>query len=104
MSEQSETQGTIPEHRAPMEGATSVSRPLQRVAADILELPLTSRGNRYVLIMDYITKFVNVYPLPNQTAETVAHCLFEDYVLVHGIPEDSSCTATVRGGGHSGTR
>uniref|UniRef100_A0A8C7WVX5 Integrase catalytic domain-containing protein n=1 Tax=Oryzias sinensis TaxID=183150 RepID=A0A8C7WVX5_9TELE len=77
----------VPKAKAPM-GGSPVSRPLQRVAADILELPLTSRGHRYVLVVeDYFTKFVNVYALPNQPAETVARCLFEDYVLVHGVPE-----------------
>uniref|UniRef100_A0A3B3ILD1 Gypsy retrotransposon integrase-like protein 1 n=1 Tax=Oryzias latipes TaxID=8090 RepID=A0A3B3ILD1_ORYLA len=76
-----------PKPKAPM-GGLPVNRPLQRVAADILELPVTSRGNRYVLVVeDYFTKFVNLYALPNQTAQTVARCLFEDYVLVHGIPE-----------------
>ncbi len=35
----------------------------------------------------YFTKFVNLYPLPNQSAQTVAHCLVGDYVLFHGIPE-----------------
>uniref|UniRef100_A0A8C7WTG9 Gypsy retrotransposon integrase-like protein 1 n=1 Tax=Oryzias sinensis TaxID=183150 RepID=A0A8C7WTG9_9TELE len=77
----------VPKAKAPM-GESPVSRPLQRVAADILELPLTSRGHRYVLVVeDYFTKFVNVYALPNQTAKTVARCLFEDYVPVHGVPE-----------------
>ncbi len=41
-----------------------------------------------MLVMeDYFTKFVNLCTLPNQTAQSVAHCLFENYVLVHGIPE-----------------
>uniref|UniRef100_A0AAV2K7V7 Uncharacterized protein n=1 Tax=Knipowitschia caucasica TaxID=637954 RepID=A0AAV2K7V7_KNICA len=36
---------------------TLAQRPFQRVAADILELPVTSRGNRYVLVVeDYFTK------------------------------------------------
>lgn len=49
---------------------------------------MTSKGNRYVLVVeDYFTKFVNLYALPNQTAQSVAQCLFEDYVLVHGLPE-----------------
>uniref|UniRef100_A0A8C1IKZ9 Integrase catalytic domain-containing protein n=1 Tax=Cyprinus carpio TaxID=7962 RepID=A0A8C1IKZ9_CYPCA len=77
----------VPAHRAPMGGSQSV-RPFERVAMDILELPATSKGNRYVLVVeDYFTKFVNLYPLPNQSAQTVAHCLFEDYVLLHGVPE-----------------
>lgn len=38
-------------------------------------------------VEDYFTKFVNVCAFPNQTPHTVACCLFEDYVLVHGVPE-----------------
>uniref|UniRef100_A0A3Q3K986 Integrase catalytic domain-containing protein n=1 Tax=Monopterus albus TaxID=43700 RepID=A0A3Q3K986_MONAL len=66
----------------------------ERVAMDILELPVTSKGNRYVLVVqDYFTKFVNLYPLhshsqiTHQSAQTFAHCLLEDYVLLHGVPE-----------------
>uniref|UniRef100_A0A3Q2DWF0 Integrase catalytic domain-containing protein n=1 Tax=Cyprinodon variegatus TaxID=28743 RepID=A0A3Q2DWF0_CYPVA len=77
----------VPGSKAPMGGA-QVCQPLQRVAADILELPITSWGNRYILVVeDYFTKFVSLYALPNQTVPSVARCLFEDYVLVHGVPE-----------------
>ena len=76
-----------PKHRAPM-GGSQASRPFQRVATDILDLPMTFKENRYVFVVeDYFTKFVNLYALPNQTAQSVVQCLFEDYVLVHGIPE-----------------
>lgn len=44
-------------------------RPFEIVAADITELPLSTKGNRYVLVMmDLYTKFVNMYPLKDQTA------------------------------------
>jgi len=77
----------VPPHRALM-GGSQATRPFERVAADILELPVTAKGNHYVLVVeDSFTKFVNLYALPNQTALTVARCLFEDYVLVHGVPE-----------------
>lgn len=57
------------------------------MATDILELPVTSKGNRYVLVVEhYFTNFVNLYALPHQMAQSVAKCLFEDYVLVNGIP------------------
>lgn len=53
-----------------------------------LELPVTSKGNRCVLVVeDYFTKFVNLYTLANQTAQSVTQCLFDDYVLLQGIPE-----------------
>ncbi len=63
-------------------------RPFQRIAADITELPVTSLGNRYVLVvMDYFTRFVNLYPLKDQRATTVAQCIFEDYIKQHVVPE-----------------
>ena len=64
-----------------------VGRPLERVALDITEMPMSARGNRYVLVvMDYFTKYVWTYALPNQTAEAVADCLV-DLVLDQGVPE-----------------
>ena len=77
----------MPRHRAPMR-TSHTDRPFQRVAADILELPVTSRGNRYVLVVeDYFTKFVNLYAIPDQTATTVSDCIFGQYILEHGIME-----------------
>lgn len=40
-----------------------------------------------LVVEDCFTKFVNLYALSNQSAQTVAQCLFEDYVLIHGVPE-----------------
>lgn len=58
------------------------------MAADILELPVTSEGNRYVLVVeDYFTKFFNLYAVPDQKATTVAECLFQNYILEHGVME-----------------
>jgi len=59
-------------HRALMGGSQATRPSFERVAADILELPVPTKGNRYVLVVeDYFTKFVNLYALPNQTAQTV---------------------------------
>ncbi|PIK43002.1 Retrovirus-related Pol polyprotein from transposon [Apostichopus japonicus] len=67
-----------PPFRAPLEPMI-VNKPFERVAADITELPLTTNGNRYVLVVtDYFTKYINMYALPDQTAETVAQCLFDN--------------------------
>ena len=77
----------VPRHHAPMR-TSQAERPFQRVAADILELPITSKGNRYVLaVEDYFTKFVNLYAVPDQKATTVADCLFKNYILEHGVME-----------------
>ena len=75
-----------PSARAPLQTET-VSRPFERVAMDITEMPCSSRGNRYALvIMDYFSKLVKVYPMPDQKAETVADCLLL-WVYDHGVPE-----------------
>uniref|UniRef100_A0A3Q2ZZT4 Gypsy retrotransposon integrase-like protein 1 n=1 Tax=Kryptolebias marmoratus TaxID=37003 RepID=A0A3Q2ZZT4_KRYMA len=78
---------SVPRHQAPMKTSLA-QRPFQRVAADILELPITSRGNRYVLVVeDYFTKFVNLYAVADQRATTVAECLFNRYIMDHGVME-----------------
>lgn len=82
---------TTPHERAPLQ-SINADRPFQRIAADITELTVTSLMNRYVLVvMDYFTRFVNLYPLKDQRATTVAQCIFEDYINPtgeqHGVPE-----------------
>ncbi len=37
--------------------------------------------------MDLYTKFVNLYPLKDQTAVSVAGCIFDHYIPQHGVPE-----------------
>lgn len=82
-----ERRNPTPTLKAPLQPIPS-SRPFQRIAADLTELPLTANGNRYVLVvMDYFTKYVNLFPLPDQKACTVADCLFDKFVRQHGIPE-----------------
>ena len=58
------------------------TEPFQKVAADTLELPITSRGNRYVLVVqDYFSKYVNLYAIPDQRATTVQNvCLKISFV------------------------
>ena len=67
-----------------------VSEPLQRVAVDILGPldPVTTKGNRYVLVVvDYLTKWGEAYAIPNQTAETVARVIVDEFVCRYGMPE-----------------
>ena len=77
----------VPKYRAPLKPIIA-ERPMQIVAADIVELGLTSSGNRYVLVVtDLFTKYTNMYPLQRQTANAVAECLFVNYVRQHSVPE-----------------
>ena len=60
----------------------------ERVAIDIMgELPLTENGNRYILVLsDYFTKWTQAFPIPNQTAATVADALVTNCFSLLGIP------------------
>jgi hypothetical protein len=61
---------------------------LQRIALDIAgPMETTPRGNRFVLVIqDYFSKWVEIYPIPNHTAETVAKCVV-NYICHYGCPE-----------------
>ena len=57
---------------------------MQIVATDILgPLPLTCNGNSYLLVaMDYFTRWVEAYPIPNQEAVTVANKLTQEFFSI----------------------
>lgn len=77
----------VPHEVAPLQ-TIHANRPFEKVAADITELPVTPSGHKYVLVLqDYFTKYVNLYPMKDQRAVTVAHCIFEQYVTERGVPE-----------------
>ncbi|KAI8485080.1 hypothetical protein Bbelb_371860 [Branchiostoma belcheri] len=77
----------VPSLRAPFQHITA-DRPFQVVATDITYMPLSSAGNKYVLVVsDVFTKYVNLYPIPKQDAATVADKLFRDFVGQHGVPD-----------------
>ena len=48
--------------------------PMDRFSIDVLgPLPRTPRGNKYILVvMDYFSKWVEILPVPDHTAETYA--------------------------------
>ena len=53
-----------------------IGKPWQMVAMDVLEVPVSSKGNHYLLVVqDYFTKWANPIPLRNQTAETITKSL-----------------------------
>ena len=42
-----------------------VGAPFERIGVDLMEMPLTARGSRYVIVfLDYLTKWVEAYPIP----------------------------------------
>ena len=50
----------------------SVGRPWEMLTVDILEVPLSSHSNRYLLVVqDYFTKWAEAFPMPDQTAKRI---------------------------------
>ena len=67
-----------------------VGAPTERLTMYVLgPLPLTPRGNRYVLVItDYFTKWTESYAIPNQEAATVAEKLVSEFVCRFGVPHE----------------
>ena len=64
-----------------------VSRVFQIVGVDIMELPKTSSGNRYVVVFqDFLSKWPMVFPVADQKATTLVK-LVEEVVPFMGVPE-----------------
>ena len=77
--------------RAPLQHTTQANSPWQNVAVDLMgpfgRSP-TERGNRYVLVvLDLLTKSVELAAIPCKSAEAVCQALVEVLVYRHGIPE-----------------
>lgn len=65
-----------------------VGGPFHRVGVDVLQLPLTHQGNKYVLcFVDYLTKWVEAFSMADQKADTIARLFVEQVVCRHGVPE-----------------
>ena len=65
-----------------------VGAPMERVAIDIAgPWPTSNSGNKYIMVvMDYFTKWVEAYGIPNQEAYTVAEAFVNQFVTRYGIP------------------
>ena len=67
-----------------------VGGPFHQVGVDILQLPLTTKGNRYVVVfMDYLTKWPEAFAIPDQTAETIAKVLVKEVICVDMVYQRS---------------
>ena len=65
-----------------------VQRPFQILGVDIMELPVTEKGNRYVIVFqDFLTKWPMVFPVPDQKAIRIARLLAEEVLPLFGCPE-----------------
>ena len=65
-----------------------VQQPFQILGIDIMELPKTTAGNKYVIVLqDFLTKWPMVYAAPDQKAQRIARLLAEELVPFCGVPE-----------------
>lgn len=56
---------------------------------DVIQFPRSSSGNQYaVVFVDYLTKWPEVFPVPDQTVATIAKLLVEEIVSRHGVPSE----------------
>ena len=76
-----------PAHPAPLE-TIQATYPFEKISWDIMgPLPLTSRENQYMLVVtDLFTKWVEVFPLADITATTLATILMNNIVSRYGVP------------------
>jgi hypothetical protein len=64
------------------------TKPMEYVSCDFIgKLPTTNKGNNYILtFIDHFTKFVKLYAVNNQSAETTAE-KFLDFACTFGFPQ-----------------
>ncbi|KAF4528673.1 hypothetical protein B566_EDAN015578 [Ephemera danica] len=77
----------------PLQKFTSLSRPLQQVALDIVgPFPVSLNCNNYILTMqDTFTRYPEAKAIPNITADTVARAFVEYFICRYGPPETLLC-------------
>lgn len=73
--------------RAPL-GEMKVGGVLDRLATDVMgPLPETPRGNKYILVVtDHFTSWVEIFPVPDQTAVTCAEKILNEVIARFGCP------------------
>ena len=61
---------------------------MERVCVDIVgPFPVSTHGNKYALVVtDCFTKYVEIYPMPNQEATSVAQVLTKEFFSRYGVP------------------
>ena len=72
--------------RAPLQN-TPMGRTMQMFQVDVLEVPISSKGNRYLLVAeDAFSKWIECFPMKDQRAETITNLLVEVFSRL-GMPE-----------------
>jgi len=76
-------------HQAPLAPEPRVDRPFFRIGIDYMELPVSSKGNKYIfVVIDHATKFVEALACDNQRADTAANFIFSNVICRYGAPQE----------------
>ena len=75
--------------KVPLQPMPVPTEPMAMTAMDVVgPLPLTTSGNQYILVFtDYMSRFPEAFPMPNQKTKTVAKILVEDICCRYGTPK-----------------
>ena len=67
----------------------TATRPFQVIAIDLMgPLTCSADGNLYIVaVIDYFTKWLEIFPLKNAQMTTIAECLATHVFTRHGLPE-----------------
>ena len=73
------------EFRTPLAEVEMPTTPFEVTSMDITgPYPVTPRGNKYLTFIDHFTKYIEAYPLKDQTAESCARIYATQSVTRHG--------------------
>ena len=54
---------------------------------DVIQYPKSHSGSKYAIVfVNYVTKWAEVFPAPDQSALTTAQLLVEHVISHHGVP------------------
>ena len=78
-----------PATRADLKPILDFNKPFDKLAVDIIELSRTNSGNKYAVVFsDYLTKWVEAFPIKDMKAETIAKLLINEIICRHSAPSE----------------
>ncbi len=78
--------GTVP-RPAPILEYPPPNRPWDVVSIDLLQLPASYQGSKYLLVcVDHLSRYVVLVPLKDESAKSVAHALITHLFCPHSAP------------------
>ena len=76
--------------KVPIQTYSRPMRPFYRMHMDVTgPFNTTEDGNKYILVFKCaLTKWVEIFAIPQQNAEQVAKCLIDEVIMRHGCPHE----------------